>query len=257
MTGSPKRSALFSILIHATAIGLVLLVTSGNHPPIERVFIAMEHALYLPPGPSHPYAGGGGGQRDSNPASRGILPPRARHVFVAPVNRILNTDPILPVAPAILAPEDSPAMRVDLSAFGDPHGVSGPPSGGPGGPYGIGSGLGNAVGDRNGLGYGPGDEPGISGRGRIGSMTAPVLLWKSEPSYSEEARKAKIQGTVVLAVEIDEHGLARNIRVRQSVGFGLDDRAVEAIQHWRFRPAYRNGKPVPAMALVEVNFRLL
>jgi periplasmic protein TonB len=60
-----------------------------------------------------------------------------------------------------------------------------------------------------------------------------------------------------LYIEIDARGQARNIRVRQSMGFGLDERSMEAVRHWRFRPAYRNGKPIPAAALVEVNFRLL
>jgi len=255
MTGSPKRSALYSILIHAAVIALVLLATGGNHPPIGIVFEGMHDAVFLP---SSHTAGGGGGQRDKTQASRGILPPRARRVFVAPVNRIVNTDPVLPMAPAILVPDDAPQTAIDLSAFGDPHGVAGPVSGGPGNGYGIGDGDGNGVGRRQGPGYGDGDGPGITGDGRfVGSLTAPVLLWKMEPAYADEARKAKIQGTVVLYVEIDAGGHARNIRVRQSVGFGLDERAIEAVERWRFRPAYRNGKPVPAGALVEVNFRLL
>jgi protein TonB len=84
-----------------------------------------------------------------------------------------------------------------------------------------------------------------------------VLLAKTEPAYSEEARKGRVQGMVVLLVEIDTNGRPRDIRVRQPLGFGLEERAIEAVAHWRFRPAYRNGKPVPCTAEVEVNFRLL
>jgi len=256
MTGSPKLSALYSVLIHGAAIVLVLLATTGNHPPIDRAFILGRDTVFLPTGRSLGHSGGG--QRDNTPASRGILPPQSRRPFVPPVNRIVNPDPVLPIAPAILGPENAPVPVVNIMAFGDPRGVPGPVSGGPGGRYGIGGGDGNGVGDHQGPGYGDGDEPGLTGGARIeGSLTAPVVLWKVEPAYSEEARKAKIQGTVVLYIEIDTHGQARNIRVRQSIGFGLDERAIDAVTHWRFRPAYRNGKPVPAAALVEVNFRLL
>ena len=84
-----------------------------------------------------------------------------------------------------------------------------------------------------------------------------MLLAKTEPAYSEEARKGRVQGMVVLLVEIDTNGRPRDIRVRQPLGFGLEERAIEAVAHWRFRPAYRNGKPAPCMAEVQVNFRLL
>ncbi|MDX1981956.1 MAG: energy transducer TonB, partial [Bryobacteraceae bacterium] len=62
---------------------------------------------------------------------------------------------------------------------------------------------------------------------------------------------------VVLIAEIDETGRAVNIRVRQGLGLGLDERAVEAVGKWRFRPAARDGKPVRSPALIEVSFRLL
>jgi TonB family protein len=91
----------------------------------------------------------------------------------------------------------------------------------------------------------------------VGSVTEPVLLWKIEPEYTDEARRARVQGTVVLHIEVDTRGQAQNITVRQSLGLGLDERAIEAVRRWRFRPGYRNGKPWAASALVQVNFRLL
>jgi protein TonB len=258
MTGSPKRSALCSILIHAAVIALVLLGTAGKHPPVEHMFLAARDTIVLPllaiPGRS----GGGGGQHDPAPASRGLLPPQARRVFVPPVNRIVNTDPALPMPPAILGQADDRRPTVNLAVLGVPNGAVGPVSGGTGGPYGIGDGIGSGVGNHNGPGYGEEDGPGISGSGRIaGVLTRPVLLWSTEPLYSEEARKAKVQGTVVLYIEIDAHGEVRDVSVRRSMGLGLDDRAMEAVRRWRFKPAMRNGKPVPSGALVEVNFRLL
>jgi TonB family protein len=88
-------------------------------------------------------------------------------------------------------------------------------------------------------------------------MTPPRLLYRVEPEFSEEARKAKYQGVVVLYIDIDTKGRARNIRVARQLGLGLDEKAVEAVSEWRFRPAYLDGKPVVASAVVEVNFHLL
>jgi len=87
--------------------------------------------------------------------------------------------------------------------------------------------------------------------------TAPVVLYKKEPEYSEEARKAKYQGTVVLYIEVDPSGRAINPRVVRSLGLGLDEKALEAVKQWKFRPGYRDGKPVTVAAQIEVNFRLL
>ena len=88
-------------------------------------------------------------------------------------------------------------------------------------------------------------------------MTAPTLISKVEPEYSEEARKAKFQGTVVLYLVVDEKGLPRDLRVVRALGLGLDEKAIEAVKKWRFRPGYLNGKAVAVAATIEVNFRLL
>jgi TonB family protein len=88
-------------------------------------------------------------------------------------------------------------------------------------------------------------------------VSAPALLYKVEPEYSEEARKAKYQGIVVLRVIIDASGRATNAEVVRSLGLGLDEKAMEAVKKWEFRPGYKDGKPVAVMAQIEVNFRLL
>lgn len=89
-----------------------------------------------------------------------------------------------------------------------------------------------------------------------GDVKAPVLLSKIEPQYSEEARLAKYSGSVLLDIEVGEDGLTRNIRVTRPLGFGLDQKAVEAVSHWKFIPATLNGQPVAVSAEVEVDFRL-
>ncbi len=90
-----------------------------------------------------------------------------------------------------------------------------------------------------------------------GGVTAPVVIAKKDPEYTEVARAAKYQGTVLLGVEIGPDGLARNIHVIRSLGLGLDEKAVEAIQQWRFRPGQKDGEPVTVAASIEVNFKLM
>jgi TonB family protein len=109
----------------------------------------------------------------------------------------------------------------------------------------------------------PSNRAGVNGVGNGGAdssidrdTTPPVLLFKKGPDYSEEARKAKWQGTVVLSVEVDASGQAMNPRVIHSLGMGLDQKAIEAVVQWRFKPGMKDGKPVTLPAQVEVNFRL-
>ncbi len=84
-----------------------------------------------------------------------------------------------------------------------------------------------------------------------------MLVWKIEPEYTDEARKARLQGLVVLVVDIGADGRARNFRIQSGLGLGLDERAIQAVQQWKFRPASRGGAPVEMPVRIEVSFRLL
>jgi TonB family protein len=88
-------------------------------------------------------------------------------------------------------------------------------------------------------------------------VAAPVLLHKLEPSYSVEARAAKVQGTVVLFVVIGTDGAAYDVQLRKGVGYGLDEQALDAITQWAFKPGMRDGMAVPVQASIEVNFKLM
>ena len=90
-----------------------------------------------------------------------------------------------------------------------------------------------------------------------GGVSAPAVLYKIDPEYSEEARKAKWQGTVVLQIVVDEHGLPKDMKVMRQLGLGLDAKAMEAVGKWRFKPGMKDGKPVPVLATIEVSFHLL
>jgi TonB family protein len=88
-------------------------------------------------------------------------------------------------------------------------------------------------------------------------INPPRLISKVEPEYTEEARAARYQGTVVLSVVIGTDGLAHNATVARSLGLGLDQKAVEAVSQWQFKPGVKDGAPVAVAATIEVNFRLL
>jgi TonB family protein len=266
MFGSASRSTLLSGLLHAAAIALVLFATRVPTPTIDRIVHSVliaprDLGEYPAPVKSELPGGGSGGARSVLPASKGRLPRPALRQFTPPQVEIQNWNPRLIMDPTILVNPDLALPQVDLAQFGLPNGALGPPSQGPGSGGGIGAGDGTGVGNGHGPGYGDGPGGlgvGISGSaGFQGSYTGPVLLSKIEPEYTDEARRAHLSGPVVLQIEVDTRGQARNITVRQSLGLGLDERAVEAVRQWRFRPGAVNGKPVVTPAVVEVYFRLL
>ena len=125
----------------------------------------------------------------------------------------------------------------------------------------MGTGEGGGIGSGSGGGLGPGSGGGTGGgafRPGNGGVGYPACLYCPEPQYSEDARKAKFQGTVVLQVIIQPDGHATNIQVVKGPGLGLEEKAVEAVRTWRFKPAVGpNGTPVATITPIEVNFRLL
>jgi TonB family protein len=146
-----------------------------------------------------------------------------------------------------------------MGVLGDPLSkIMGPPSSGTGSGGGIGSGSGGGVGSGHGPGVGPGYGGGVGGgvyKGG-GGVSAPRAIYQPDPEYSEEARKSKYQGTVVLWMIVDRDGHPRDIKVARSVGMGLDEKAIEAVRTWKFEPARKNGQPVAVQINVEVSFRL-
>jgi TonB family protein len=87
-------------------------------------------------------------------------------------------------------------------------------------------------------------------------VIAPKVLYKVDPNYTQEARDAKIEGTVVVDVEVHPDGKAHNLKVERTLDPGLDQKALDAISAWRFQPATKNGKPIAVEATIEINFKL-
>ena len=106
------------------------------------------------------------------------------------------------------------------------------------------------------MGAGSGGNTGGGLRKIGGGVSAPVLLYQVEPQFSEEARKAKAAGNVVVNLWVDDKGNPTHVRVLRGVGMGLDEKAVEAVKQYRFKPALENGKPVTVEMNIEVNFQI-
>ena len=87
-------------------------------------------------------------------------------------------------------------------------------------------------------------------------MSAPVLIYSVTPQYSQEARMAKISGTVLVNLWVDQNGIPRDVRVVRGIGKGLDEKAVEAVSKYRFKPAMEDGQPVPVELNMEINFKI-
>ncbi len=256
---TPATAGLLSLGIHLLGFFLIwllfALIRSGTlAPAFDRIRspVALEKRVWR--APAQASGGGGGGDHALTPVSLGAAPPSAHKVFIAPT-LVTNPDAKLQVAPALL---DAEAPKIQADQYGDPMGKSGLLSAGPGA-NGFGTGTRGGVGPGDGPGYHAGSNGGvyggIYGLGQV--STLPVLLIKVEPEYSEQARQAKFQGTVLLRVIIDDKGFPRQISVIRPLGMQLDEKAIEAVKHWRFKPATKDGRPVGVDATVEVNFRLL
>jgi TonB family protein len=86
-------------------------------------------------------------------------------------------------------------------------------------------------------------------------ISPPRIIYKAEPEYSPLARADRVQGTVVFSIVVDEHGNPKDLELVSPLGYGLDEKAEEAIRRWRFEPAMKDGRPVPVKAVIQINFR--
>lgn len=261
-----KKSAGVSVVVHVAALaGLIMLSIAGakiaTKPTQQINLVAPDVSDYMLPPTKHDQVGGGGGggDHDKLQAPKGKLPKFAMQQITPPAMVIRNDNPKLAVAPTVVVPPEVKLASAGLN-LGDPKSAlpAGPASNGTGMGGGIGSGSGGGIGSGTGPGVGPGRGGGIGGGVfRVGGgVSAPRVLENPSPDYSEEARKAKYQGTVVLWLIVDSNGKPRDIKVARSLGMGLDQKAVEAVRLWKFQPAMKDGSPVSVQINVEVNFHL-
>jgi len=258
-----RETFVISFCLHiVTAVAIVLsssyLYSHRQEIKQQVTGLVVDISPYvLPPSFTKAGGGGGGGDRDKLAAPKGALPKLSREQITPPAVVIRNEAPKLAVDPSVVVPPNISLPHT--GQLGDPlSAVLGPPSNGPGSGGGIGSGSGGGVGSGRGPGVGPGWGGGIGGGPyRVGGgVSAPKPLYTPDPEYSEEARKAKYQGVVVLWLVIGADGHPREIQIARRLGMGLDEKAVEAVRTWRFDPARKDGQPVAVQMNVEVSFRL-
>ena len=248
-SGNEWKAGLFSTSLNVGI--LLLLIFIGTNEQVQEII--KEQIVLVAPSlrrvpPKDQIAKGGGGSPQKTPETQGKLPKAAPRQFVPPTVRPID-NPKLTMPVTIIADTDLP--NINAANFGDPLAGLGIPS--------TGNGIGTGIGPGKGPGVGPGSGGGFGGGAYRpgGGVSLPEALVKPEPEYSEEARKAKYQGSVTLQIVVDEKGNVKDIRVVKKLGLGLDEKAIEAVAKWRFKPGMKDGKPVAVIATVEVSFRLL
>ncbi|HEY6767043.1 MAG TPA: energy transducer TonB, partial [Candidatus Sulfotelmatobacter sp.] len=256
-----------SVIVHVVLLGLVLFATFS--PKTVQLVKPHETVTLIAPSPDQyalPVAqkivagGGGGGEREHLPAPKAALPKPAMQQITPPAIVVHNEHPKLTAEPTVVVPPQIKMADNRMPSLGDPQAPALPsaPSSGVGSGGGIGSGSGGGVGVGHGPGVGAGSGGGMGG-GVFkvgGGISAPQAVSTPDPEYTEEARMAKTQGKCILWLIVDETGKPRNIKVVRGLGFGLDTKAIEAVQQWRFQPALKDGKPVNVQISVEVGFHL-
>ena len=263
-----KNGALGSTVAHLVVIGLIIggtilgrrLVTKVEAKPTTTVKL-VDPGDFIPLKPAKTQAGGGGGGGDNDvlKASQGHLPKFSLKPQLAPPSAVIrNLNPKLAVEPTVIVPPDIKVAMNTMPNLGDPKSSAIIPSNGTGSLSGIGSGSGGGVGPGNGRGVGPGEEAGMGGGVfRIGKgVTPPRVIYQTDPEFSEEARKAKYQGTCVLGLIVDANGRPTAIRVINALGMGLDEKAIESVKNWKFEPGKKDGHDVSVEIAVEVDFHL-
>lgn len=250
-------AALHAVLLLMVAFVVVMSNSAIVKPPAASTTTSIELTSYVPPaGISAPRGGGGGGDESKVAASSGDLPKSAAEQIAPATVIVANQKPKLAFEPTVVGP---PNLRVPEQS-GDPLAKLMTPalSNGIGFGGGVGSGTGGGVGSGSGPGHGPGIGGGFGGGVySLGNgLSAPRAIYTPEPEYSDEARKAKFQGTVILWAIIGADGHPSSLKVYRSLGMGLDEKAIAAVRNWKFEPGTKDGHPVAVQIEVEVNFHL-
>jgi protein TonB len=255
-------SQMLAVGLHIAAIGLLVIPLFTNVLPAsteaknKQVSVTpldiSPYMAKLPAGNDKAGGGGGGNNHTLTPTSKGRLPKFSYTQFTPPQAKIENLNPKLAMDPSLLGPPDLKVMNNNMPNFGDPLAKSVTDS--------LGNGNGTGIGSGSGGGLGPGEGGGTGGgvfRAGVNGVGTPSCFYQPAPEYSEEARKTKYQGAVVVEGVINLDGRVTDIKVVKGVGMGLDENAVAAVKTWRCKPASGpSGKPVRTLVPIEVTFRL-
>jgi TonB family protein len=157
-------------------------------------------------------------------------------------------------AEAVKMPDSSPMLKVGMT--NSPQVALA--SQGKGSGSGFGAGLGGGLGAGRGIGAGPGSGGGYGGGVMSvgGGVSAPQVIQSVQPDFTEEARQANFQGNVAIQLIVDAQGNPQDIRVTRHLGMGLEQKAIDAVRQYKFRPAMYQGHPVAVQIVIDVDFHL-
>ena len=263
------RVQALSVTAHVALLVLIIVpllpeimspaTTRANNMQVTQLDNISPYLPKLKPAAKKAGGGGGGGEHNPVPASKGRLP-KFDWTQITPAKVKTPPHPLYAMTPTVLGPPQLKIPNNNMNNWGDPLSKVITDSSGSGSGGGIGSGSGGGIGSGSGGGVGPGSGGGTGGgvfNAGTGGYGYPACLYCPQAQYSDEAVKAKYQGTVEIIAIITPDGRATEIRVLKGVGLGLDEKAIEAVRTWRFRPALGpNGKPAPVRQIIEVTFHL-
>jgi protein TonB len=249
-TKQDPRATVSAFVIYGLVILLFLLGANKLHQIAVQKAMQVTELTPPPMDPALNKMGGGGGQKGPAPVSKGRLPKFAETQITPPAAPPLEEPKIRMPDPTIEVQTNLKMANNNMPNFGDPNSTLGGNS--------MGRGSGTGIGNGNGSGLGPGSGGNYGGgvKNVGGGVSKPIPIYQVEPEFSEEARKAKFMGLPLVGLIVDKNGLPQNVHIIRGVGMGLDDKAIEAVKQWRFKPAREDGKPVAVYLNIEVNFEI-
>jgi protein TonB len=258
-----KTSSAISFVIHTIVIALVLsltlkartFVTARPVVNVMPVDFKLSNPPMILPVAKLAGGGGGGGAHELIEASKGHLPTVAK-LEVAPPQISRIEHPKLAVEPTMQVKMPDNNNLADLGMAKSPQIAMA--SQGRGSGSGFGQGLGGGIGAGHGSGAGPGSGGGYGG-GLMsvgGGVAAPEVIHSVEPEFTEDARRTNFQGSVSIKLIVDSQGNPQNVQLVRHLGMGLDEKAVEAVKQYKFKPAMYQGHPVSVQIVIDVDFHL-
>jgi protein TonB len=250
---SPQSVGIAVVVNLALLLVLLFQKVNPTHisiPPIKSIYFESTP----PPPPVAPSTSsnaihGGGGNVGLTPPSAGN-PPMPSPEQLNPPKVPPITDPPIKIATTIDM-QTTLRPKLDLSKIGT---INSPLAGNS-----LGNARGKGDGPGDGDGYGPGHNRDTGGGFPtigVGGVSAPVVLFAPEPQFSEEARRKKVSGNVLVYLQVDVNGRPTHVRVVRGIGLGLDEQAIDAVSHYKFKPAMENGHPVAVEMNVNVDFNI-
>jgi len=255
---SDPASRAVSFVIHCVIVAVILWLTLRVHTSMMQSpntnVTPLNFTLYAPPPPVIvPVAkamGGGGGAHQVVEAVKGKPP-------VVVMKMPVLSPQILQIDHPKLGVEPSEPVKIPVSSNMPKLGISQSPqislaSQGRGSSSGFGQGFGGGIGSVHGSGAGYGGGLMSVGDG----VTAPKVIHSVEPDFTEEARQANFQGSVSIKLIVDSQGNPQDVQLVRHLGMGLDEKAIEAVKQYKFKPAMYQGRPVSVQIVIDVDFHL-